>query len=189
MLSDDALLRVGFLLEAPERLDAIFAELSDERIDALVALAAREDRWTELMGITDELGQAQQRRMAALLSAARRRRGPTLAELRRAQVARLPVAVQLARARRVDRPLRGGAEADEPGQRDVRLADRAVGDLHLAGEPRRREAALDRRRAVDREHQRVLGAGDAGDRRRAGLVDRARAPPARTPSSRWSEAA
>ena len=69
-LSDDALLRVGYLLEAPERLDAIFAELSDERIDALVALAAREDRWTELMGITDELGQAQKLRVATLLRAA-----------------------------------------------------------------------------------------------------------------------
>ena len=67
VLSDDALLRVGFLLEAPERLDAIYAELSDERIDALVALAAREDRWTELVGITDELGHAQKLRMAALL--------------------------------------------------------------------------------------------------------------------------
>jgi hypothetical protein len=70
VLSDDALLRVGYLLEAPERLDAIVAELSDERLDALVALAARENRWTELMGITDELGQAQKLRMAALLRAA-----------------------------------------------------------------------------------------------------------------------
>ena len=70
VLSDDALLRVGYLLEAPERLDAIFARLPDDRIDAVVALAAREGRWAELTGITDELGPAQQLRVAALLRAA-----------------------------------------------------------------------------------------------------------------------
>ena len=70
VLSDDALLRVGYLLEAPERLDAIFEQLGDDRIAALVALAARENRWTELTGITDEVGPAQQLRVAALLRTA-----------------------------------------------------------------------------------------------------------------------
>ena len=70
VLSDDALLRVGYLLEAPERLDWIFAGLGDDRVAAIVDLAAREDRWTELTGITDELGTSQQLRVAALLRTA-----------------------------------------------------------------------------------------------------------------------
>lgn len=70
VLSDDALLRVGYLLEAPERLDWIFRGLNDDRLAAMVDLAARDDRWAELTGITDELGAAQQLRMAALLRTA-----------------------------------------------------------------------------------------------------------------------
>ena len=69
-LSDDALLRVGYLLEAPERLDEIFGYLPDECLSAMVALAAKENRWVELTGITDHLGPVQQRRVAALLSSA-----------------------------------------------------------------------------------------------------------------------
>lgn len=69
-LSDDALLRVGSLLEAPERLDGIYARLDDARLSRLVELAARENRWTELTGITDALGHRQRLRMAALLRAA-----------------------------------------------------------------------------------------------------------------------
>ena len=70
VLSDDALLRVGYLLEAPERLDWIFEGLSDDRLAAIVDLAGRESRWIELTGITDELGTTQQLRVAVLLRAA-----------------------------------------------------------------------------------------------------------------------
>jgi hypothetical protein len=70
ILTDDALLRIGYLLEAPDRLETVFGFLDDERIAAIVRLTAEQDRWTELTGITDELGPLQQRRVAALLRAA-----------------------------------------------------------------------------------------------------------------------
>lgn len=55
-LSSGAILRIGFLIEAPERLDEIVAQLPDERLGALVALAASEDRWNELFAIAGHLG-------------------------------------------------------------------------------------------------------------------------------------
>jgi hypothetical protein len=70
ILSDDALLRIGYLLEAPERLDTVFTFLDDARLARLVQLAAAEGRWAELTGITDELSRRQQLRVAALLRAA-----------------------------------------------------------------------------------------------------------------------
>jgi hypothetical protein len=63
-LSTDALLRVGFLIEAPERLDEIVAQLPDERVVALVTLAEEEDRREELLGIASHLGDEQRRRLA-----------------------------------------------------------------------------------------------------------------------------
>jgi hypothetical protein len=66
VLSPDALLRVGFLLEAPERLDGIVAELSDERLAAVVELAHREGRQDELEGICKHLKARQRRRVEAV---------------------------------------------------------------------------------------------------------------------------
>jgi hypothetical protein len=63
-LSTDALLRVGFLMEAPERLDEIVAQLPDERLAALVTLAEEENRWEELLGIASHLGEHQRHRLA-----------------------------------------------------------------------------------------------------------------------------
>jgi hypothetical protein len=70
VLSDEALLTVGFLIEAPERLDAVFAALPDERIEAIIALAAEQDRWDELEGIHEHLGPQQRARAERLRDAA-----------------------------------------------------------------------------------------------------------------------
>jgi hypothetical protein len=70
VLSDEALLTVGFLIEAPERLDDVFAQLPDERIEAIIALAAEQDRWDELEGIHAHLGPQQQARAERLRDAA-----------------------------------------------------------------------------------------------------------------------
>jgi hypothetical protein len=70
VLSDEALLTVGFLIEAPERLDDVFAQLPDARIEAIIALAAAEDRWDELEGIHAHLGPQQQARAERLRDAA-----------------------------------------------------------------------------------------------------------------------
>jgi hypothetical protein len=66
VLSDDALLHVGFLLEAPERLDAIVAGLPDARVTGIIEIAMREGRWTELVGIAEHLGPEQVARVVAL---------------------------------------------------------------------------------------------------------------------------
>jgi hypothetical protein len=66
VLSDDALLRVGYLLEAPERLDSIVASLPDERIECLIVIAWDDDRWDELLGLGLHLGDEQRARVVAL---------------------------------------------------------------------------------------------------------------------------
>jgi hypothetical protein len=66
VLSADALLRVGFLLEAPERLDGIVASLSDERLTEVVELAHAEGREDELAGICKHLKARQRRRVEAV---------------------------------------------------------------------------------------------------------------------------
>ena len=66
MLSDDALLRLGFLIEAPERLDGIIAELSDERLGAILLLAADAERWEELLGMAEYLSEPQLDRVVEL---------------------------------------------------------------------------------------------------------------------------
>jgi len=66
VLSADALLRVGYLLEAPERLDGIVAGLSDESLTEVVELAAAEDRQDELAGICSHLKARQRRRVEAV---------------------------------------------------------------------------------------------------------------------------
>lgn len=65
VLSADALLRVGYLLEAPERLDGIVAGLSDECLMEIVQLAESEDRQDELAGICSHLKARQRRRVEA----------------------------------------------------------------------------------------------------------------------------
>jgi hypothetical protein len=66
VLSSDALLRVGYLLEAPERLDGIVAGLSDDRLAAVVELAGAEGRQDELAGICEHLKARQRRRVEAV---------------------------------------------------------------------------------------------------------------------------
>jgi hypothetical protein len=66
VLSPDGLLRVGYLLEAPERLDGIVAGLSDERLTAVVELAETEGREEELAGICQHLKPRQRRRVEAV---------------------------------------------------------------------------------------------------------------------------
>ena len=65
-LSDDAVLRVGFLLEAPERLDGIIGELPDERLAAILLLASEDERWEELLGLSAYLGDEQLDRVLEL---------------------------------------------------------------------------------------------------------------------------
>lgn len=66
VLSADALLRVGYLLEAPERLNGIVASLSDECLIEIVELAAAEGRESELDGIQEHLKPRQAQRLDAL---------------------------------------------------------------------------------------------------------------------------
>ncbi len=66
VLSADALLRVGYLLEAPERLDGIVAGMSDESLTAVVELAEAEGRQDELAGICEHLKARQRRRVEAV---------------------------------------------------------------------------------------------------------------------------
>ncbi len=66
VLSADALLRVGFLLEAPERLNGIVAGLSDECLTEIVELAAAEGREDELDGIAEHLKPRQAQRVDSL---------------------------------------------------------------------------------------------------------------------------
>ena len=70
VLSDASLLHVGFLIEEPERLDGIVASLPDVRLTGIIGVAAREDRWSELLGMAGYLTEAQLRRMLALGDAA-----------------------------------------------------------------------------------------------------------------------
>lgn len=70
ILSAEALLTVGFLIEAPERLDGVFAHLSDERVEDVIALATAEERWDELAGIHAHLGAEQRARAERLRHAA-----------------------------------------------------------------------------------------------------------------------
>lgn len=66
VLSADALLRVGFLLEAPERLDQVVDLLPDACLAEMAELAAAEDRFHELDGITAHLSARRRRRVTAL---------------------------------------------------------------------------------------------------------------------------
>ena len=65
VLSPDALLRVGFLIEEPDRLDEIVALIPDECLADMARVAADEDRWDEVDGITAHLGPEQRARVAA----------------------------------------------------------------------------------------------------------------------------
>jgi hypothetical protein len=66
LLSDDAMLRTGFLLEHPERLDVIVAQLPDERLVAMAEIASDEGRIGELVSIVDHLGAEQRQRVVDL---------------------------------------------------------------------------------------------------------------------------
>lgn len=68
ILSADALLRVGYLLEAPERLNGIVAGLSDECLTEIIELAATEGREDELDGIQAHLKPRQAKRLDGLRS-------------------------------------------------------------------------------------------------------------------------
>jgi hypothetical protein len=70
ILSTESLLAVGFLIEAPERLDEIVGMLTDDQVTDLIVFAAEEDRWSELLGIADFLGPEQLTRVTALAEAA-----------------------------------------------------------------------------------------------------------------------
>ena len=72
VLSADALLGVGFLIEEPDRLDDIVALLPDACLDEMALLAAREDRGDELDGIERHLSGTQLARLRGVGEAARR---------------------------------------------------------------------------------------------------------------------
>jgi len=64
-LSDDSILRVGALIEAPERLDEIVGHLPSERLEALAEIASGQDRRPELLAIAEHLGPVQRGRLLA----------------------------------------------------------------------------------------------------------------------------
>ena len=65
VLSTHALLRVGFLIEAPERLDELVALLPDGCLAEIALLASEEDRWDEIDGIEAHLSPEQLARLRA----------------------------------------------------------------------------------------------------------------------------
>jgi hypothetical protein len=65
VLSDDSLLHVAFLLDAPERLDDIVAMLPDERLATMAAIAVADGIEQELESILEHVGPEQAARIEA----------------------------------------------------------------------------------------------------------------------------
>jgi hypothetical protein len=69
-LDGEQLLRVGFVLEDPGRLDEIVDLLTDRQLDAMLAAAAGSGLWTELAEIVRHLSAPQRARLAERFAAA-----------------------------------------------------------------------------------------------------------------------
>jgi hypothetical protein len=63
----ETLLRAAFLVEEPERIDALIANLSDQRIDELQRAAREHGLWEEAFVVLSDLGDDQRARFAASL--------------------------------------------------------------------------------------------------------------------------
>lgn len=66
----EQLLRIGFVLEDPARLDEITALVTDAQLDAVLAAAAGHGLWTELDDLVSHLGDERAARLAARLAVA-----------------------------------------------------------------------------------------------------------------------
>jgi hypothetical protein len=64
------LLEIAFFLEAKERLDDIVRHVPDDRIAALLAVAAREELWPEALRLTTHLSDAELARLAGIAAEA-----------------------------------------------------------------------------------------------------------------------
>jgi hypothetical protein len=62
-LDGEALLRAGFVVEEPERLDAVVRLLSDARLDELIDAAETHDLWREAVALTRHVSVEQRRRV------------------------------------------------------------------------------------------------------------------------------
>lgn len=65
----EAVLKTGFFVERPERMDTMIGALSDERLDELVATAAEQGLWDQAFAMFAHLGDEQLDRVMAALDA------------------------------------------------------------------------------------------------------------------------
>lgn len=65
LFDGETLLRAGFVIEDPSRLDAVVALLSDSRLDELLDAATEHELWTEAVSLVGHLGPAQRDRVVA----------------------------------------------------------------------------------------------------------------------------
>lgn len=64
----ETLLRAAFLVEQPERIDALVGSIADERIDEIHRAAREHELWEESLTVFADLGTAQRKRFAASLA-------------------------------------------------------------------------------------------------------------------------
>lgn len=65
IFDEETLLRAAFLIEEPERIDALVENLDDERVDALQRAAREHELWEESLALLADLGDTQIARFAA----------------------------------------------------------------------------------------------------------------------------
>lgn len=65
VFDEETLLRAAFLVEEPERIDALVANLDDERVDGLQRAARSHGLWEESLALLSDLGDQQRARFAA----------------------------------------------------------------------------------------------------------------------------
>jgi hypothetical protein len=68
-VDDGDLLHLAFLADAPDVLDAIVADLDDERIASIIATADRSGLWGEAISLIDQVSPAQRTRLADIAAA------------------------------------------------------------------------------------------------------------------------
>lgn len=61
----ETLLQAAFLVEQPDRIDALLSHLDDDRLDALLQAARTSDLWVEALSMFTELGVRQQTRFVS----------------------------------------------------------------------------------------------------------------------------
>jgi hypothetical protein len=69
VLSDEALLHIGFVTEDPDRLPAIVRSLSDERLTGVVRAAYRLELWAEALSLLEHLDAEALQRFATVIAA------------------------------------------------------------------------------------------------------------------------